>query len=134
MEGKTIKSVQELENNYVQIVFEDGTFVIAKVVANSGGLVLTAAQPEEEEAPKKKKKKSKKKAEPEPEPEPEEEPEEEEEEDGEGYTKEDIKGAEFDELVELVDDEELDIDTEDFSDTKKGTKKLQSAIIKALGL
>lgn len=91
--------------------------------------------PEEEEAPKKGKKEEVKKETKKPA--KKEEPEEEDEDDDEDeYTWEDIKDMDYDELSELVDDEELeDIDVEDYDeDDDDEVEKLRVAIAKELDI
>lgn len=91
--------------------------------------------PEEEEAPKKGKKEEAKKETKKPA--KKEEPEEEDEDDDEDeYTWEDIKDMDYDELSELVDDEELeDIDVEDYDeDDDDEVEKLRVAIAKELDI
>lgn len=91
--------------------------------------------PEEEEAPKKGKKEEAKKETKKPA--KKEEPEEENEDDDEDeYTWEDIKDMDYDELSELVDDEELeDIDVEDYDeDDDDEVEKLRVAIAKELDI
>lgn len=90
---------------------------------------------EEEEAPKKGKKEEAKKETKKPA--KKEEPEEEDEDDDEDeYTWEDIKDMDYDELSELVDDEELeDIDVEDYDeDDDDEVEKLRVAIAKELDI
>lgn len=64
------------------------------------------------------------------------EEEEEEEEEGEEYNWDDLKGMDYDELSELVDDEELeDIDVEDYDeDDDDEVEKLRVAIAKELDI
>jgi hypothetical protein len=91
--------------------------------------------PEEEEAPKKGKKEEVKKETKKPA--KKEEPEEEDEDDDEDeYTWEDIKDMDYEELSELVDDEELeDIDVEDYDeDDDDEVEKLRVAIAKELDI
>ena len=65
-----------------------------------------------------------------------EEEEEEEEEEGEEYNWDDLKDMDYDELSELVDDEELeDIDVEDYDeDDDDEVEKLRIAIAKELDI
>lgn len=88
----------------------------------------------EEEAPKKGKKEEPKKETKKPA--KKEEPEEDDDEDEDEYTWDDIKDMDYDELSELVDDEELeDIDVEDYDeDDEDEVEKLRVAIAKELDI
>lgn len=88
----------------------------------------------EEEAPKKGKKEEPKKETKKPA--KEEEPEDDDDEDEDEYTWDDIKDMDYDELSELVDDEELeDIDVEDYDeDDEDEVEKLRVAIAKELDI
>ena len=60
---------------------------------------------------------------------------EEGEDDGKSYDYEDIMEMDRDELEELVeDDEDIDIDPEDFKDTKKGLRQFREAVCEELEL
>ena len=93
---------------------------------------LAEAIADDEEAKKEEKKETKKPAKKE---EPEDDDEEEEEE-GEEYNWDDLKDMDYDELSELVDDEELeDIDVEDYDeDDDDEVEKLRVAIAKELDI
>lgn len=88
----------------------------------------------EEEAPKKGKKEEPKKETKKPA--KKEEPEDDDDEDEDEYTWDDIKDMDYDELSELVDDEELeDIDVEDYDeDDEDEVEKLRVAIAKELDI
>lgn len=88
----------------------------------------------EEEAPKKGKKEEPKKETKKPA--KKEEPEDDDDEDEDEYTWDDIKDMDYDELSELVDDEELeDIDVEDYDeDDDDEVEKLRVAIAKELDI
>lgn len=88
----------------------------------------------EEEAPKKGKKEEPKKETKKPA--KKEEPEEDDDDDDDEYTWDDIKDMDYDELSELVDDEELeDIDVEDYDeDDEDEVEKLRVAIAKELDI
>lgn len=88
----------------------------------------------EEEAPKKGKKEEPKKETKKPT--KKEEPEDDDDEDEDEYTWDDIKDMDYDELSELVDDEELeDIDVEDYDeDDEDEVEKLRVAIAKELDI
>ena len=88
----------------------------------------------EEEAPKKGKKEEPKKETKKPA--KKEEPEDDDDEDEDEYTWDDIKDMDYDELSELIDDEELeDIDVEDYDeDDDDEVEKLRVAIAKELDI
>lgn len=95
---------------------------------------LADEEDHEEEAPKKGKKEEPKKETKKPA--KKEEPEEDDDDDDDEYTWDDIKDMDYDELSELVDDEELeDIDVEDYDeDDDDEVEKLRVAIAKELDI
>lgn len=117
---------------------EDGEkFLLAVKELHLEDLVIALANDEdqEEEAPKKGKKEEPKKETKKPA--KKEEPEEDDDDDDDDeYTWDDIKDMDYDELSELVDDEELeDIDVEDYDeDDDDEVEKLRVAIAKELDI
>lgn len=152
MEGKKIQSVNEIGSDYSLIVLEDGTGLMVKMVAilSSSTMVglaeamvngtikaLDTDKPEKTKVPKEEKVKTPKTKQPEPEEEEEETEEEEteteEEEEGEEMTGEMLSKMTFEELKELIEDNDLDTDPDDF-DEEEELQELKEAVAAELGL
>jgi len=127
MEDKTIKKEIDLGNDYSLLVFDDGSVQIVERVAELTEDMLeelkealgaeetkSEKKPSKEEKPAKKDDKKKDK-----EPEP------------EGYTWADLKEMDEDELIDLIKENSLDTDPDDFDDNEAGLRK---AIAKEIGV
>lgn len=145
---KTVAKVIPIGENQLQVIFEDGSFVILIVstLISSEDLSLPVAIPvddeeEEEEEDSEdegdEEEDSEDDGEEEEDEEEEEEEEEEEDDDEEDddeeenvWTKEDIEEMSKEELTTLIEDEDLDVDLDDYPKVKA----LRKAVIKALEL
>lgn len=104
--GLKVKDVVGLENGFTSVVLEDGTQIISKIIIPGKGAAAAEPEDDDDEKPKAKKEAAKK-----PEPEP------------ESLNWEDLKGMDEDELKDLIDDESLDTDPDDYDDDLPGLRK-----------
>jgi len=111
MEGKTIVKSLELENGYHLLGLDDDTVALVKVVSLSiqkEELLELLGEEDEPEAEATKKEKEKKKSAP--------VEEETDEAEDDSYTWDDLKEMDFEELKDLVKDNDLDTDPTDFDE------------------
>jgi len=133
--GKSVVNTTELPTGQTQILFEDGSFIIVDLVVDSNDLArfipikdeskAKALEAEEDNDPE---------AEEDNDPEAEEDNDPEAEEDNgetlEDWTMAELEDMDREELIELIDDEDLDIDPEDYPKIKK----LRAAVATELGI
>ncbi len=131
--GLKVKAVLELENGFSSVVLEDGTQIVSKILIPGTGAPAAAADDDDEDEPVTKKPAAKKPVvedddEEEEKPKGKKKPEPEEKDD---LTWEDLKGMDEDELTDLIDEEKLDTDVDDYDDDLPGLRK---AIAKEMGI
>lgn len=140
--GKKIQESKALGNGFVMIIFTDGTFIITSQVSEpieleEIGFTSGEASDDDEEEEDEEEDDSEEEDEDEEDSDEEDEDDDEDDEDGdedEGgdeITTEDLLAMDFDDLEDLIDDEEMDIDVDDFDEDED---KLRKAVAKELGL
>ena len=131
IEDQKVISQTALDNGYMLLVYEDGTTAIVKVASiNDSGILRDALKEEEDEDEEEEDEEE----EEEEDKEDEEDEEEEDEEEEDDLTWDDIKNSDFEELEDIIDENKMDIDIDDYEDKKKSITKLRKDIAKELDI
>jgi hypothetical protein len=126
--GKTIAKVTEVWEKTTQVLFTDGTWMLMhsdSALEHSEKLATVDGTPKVAVAPVKEKVEEPKVEEPK----VEEEKEKKEDDDADYYTADEFEDMDREELCELIKDEELDIDPDDYKKTSKLRKKLIDVLV-----
>ncbi len=133
--GKEIKETKVLGNGLTMLIFTDGTFSVVSQLSDNLDFeelgIEAGESSDDDDDEEESEEEEDEDDEDEDEDNDEEEEDEDDEEEGEEITAEDLLAMDFDDLEDLVDDEELDIDVDDFDEDED---KLRKAVAKAMGI